>query len=218
MDKYRLVGPAYDTLSKLYSGNAIKESKICMLRPDTVAKGDKVLFVGAGHGADAIRAAELGAEVTIVDISPTMHARFERSLAKHPQARSLNITPILGDILKHENFGHYDIVVCNYFLNVFERKKMLLLLEHIARHCKASGYFILADFKPVEGPWHRKLIQNTYWYAAATSFFVAAGNAIHSIYDYAPLLEDQGFTVVETDNFNVAGVPLYYSIRAEKQA
>lgn len=216
MDKYRLVGPGYDALSKLYSGNAIKESKVAMLRADTIAEGDQVLVAGAGHGADAIRAAELGAEVTVVDISPTMLKALEKRLKAHPEADRLKITPILGDILKHEHYGHYDTVVCHYFLNVFDRPKMLMLLDHLCRHCKSGGQFTLADFQPAQGNLAKKLSQNLYWYAAAISFFFAAGNAIHSIYNYAPLLEERGFEILETESFEVAKLPLYHAIRARK--
>src|SRR5690554_787626 len=67
-DKYRYIGPVYDFLSNLYSGKNIHRCKTAMLEVETVKPGDRILFAGVGHGRDAIRAAELGADVTVVDL------------------------------------------------------------------------------------------------------------------------------------------------------
>ena len=56
-----------------------------MLTSDHVKPGDKVLIAGAGHGKDAIRAAEIGADVTVVDISETMLKKLQQAFEKHPQ-------------------------------------------------------------------------------------------------------------------------------------
>lgn len=215
-DKYKLVGPVYDKLSALYSGDAIHDCKLSMLRPDTIGQDSKVLFAGAGQGLDVLRAAELGAQVTMVDISPTMHKAFDKKRLSRPDTQALEIETILGDILKHEHFGKYDTVVANFFLNVFDRRKMTLLLNHLARLCAPGGQIIIGDFKPVAGGVVNRSIQNVYWYAAATAFCFAAGNAIHRIYDYAPMLEELNFTPVEEQAFQSMGRELYYSLRAQK--
>ena len=75
-DKYKYIGPVYDFLSNLYSGKNIHRCKTAMLDVETVKPGDRILFAGVGHGRDAIRAAELGAEVTVVDLSETMLRKF----------------------------------------------------------------------------------------------------------------------------------------------
>ena len=64
-DKYKYIGPVYDFLSNLYSGKNIHRCKTAMLDVETVHPGDRILFAGVGHGRDAIRAAELGAEVAV---------------------------------------------------------------------------------------------------------------------------------------------------------
>lgn len=217
LDKYKLVGPAYDALSKAYSGNAIHNCKLAMLRQDTLGPESNVLIAGAGLGKDAIHAASLGAQVTVVDISPTMLSRLQKNLANHTNAAELNIDTILGDILKFEDFGNYDVVVANFFLNVFDRDKMTLLLQHLARHCKPGGTMVIGDFKPGQGNLLKQGFQNLYWYAAASAFFLAAGNAVHRIYDYAPMLEKLGFDIVEQQDFEVLGVDMYSALRAIRQ-
>lgn len=216
IDKYKLIGSSYDYLSKLYSGNSIHECKLTMLREDTISPNSKVLFIGAGQGRDTLRAAELGANVTFVDISPTMMHKFETLLQAHPNAKQLSIEPVLGDILKLERYGEFDMVVINFFLNVFDRTKMTTLLNHAVKLCRPGGKLVIGDFCPPAGGLVNKSIQNVYWFAAATAFFAIAGNAVHAIYEYIPMLEKRGFKIKETRYFKHLGRNLYYSILAEK--
>jgi len=217
LDKYKFIGASYDFLSKLYSGNAIHKCKLAMLREDTIGRGSKVLFVGAGQGRDALRAAELGADVTCVDISPTMMHKFEKLRHAHPKGSELNIEPILSDILKVERYAQFDLVVINFFLNVFDHNKMTTLLNHSIKLCRPGGKLIIGDFCPPTGSIIGKSIQNIYWYAAVTAFFAIAGNAVHTIYEYIPILEKRGFKIVETQYFRLLRHDFYYSILAEKK-
>ena len=57
----------YEKSAKFYSTNQIRASKRHQL--NYIQSGQKVLFLGAGAGEDAIMAAEAGAEVTCIDIS-----------------------------------------------------------------------------------------------------------------------------------------------------
>lgn len=216
MDKYRLVGASYDFLSRLYSGDSIRACKLAMITKEVIKPGEKILFVGAGHGKDAIRAAELGASVTVVDISPTMMSQLNKQIAAHSASDSLDISTTLQDILKLQTFGHYDIVVSNFFLNVFDPTKMRMLLDHINKLISANGRIIIGDFSPLEGRFINRLVQNIYWYAAATAFFVLAGNAIHKIYDYQPILEEMGYVISQKKYFKFLGRNLYCSLLAER--
>lgn len=217
LDKYRLIGHSYETLSKLYSGNAIQECRLAMLDEDLINANSKVLFAGAGQGNDAIKAAELGAESTLIDLSPTMMDTSLQLLDQHPDKDKLNIKTILGDILKHEAKGSYDVVVANFFLAIFEKDKMLAVLDHLIKLCKPGGYIVIGDFKPASGNFIQKAAQQTYWLTAATAFFAIAGNAIHGLYDYAELLEKKNLKLCKQKTFNVLGQPSFQSTLAEKQ-
>ena len=77
-----------------------------MLTSEYLKPGDKVLFAGVGHGKEAIYAAELGAEVTVVDLSRAMLTKFEEGIKK--SGKSLNIKIKHSDILTVDDFGEYD--------------------------------------------------------------------------------------------------------------
>lgn len=216
LDKYKLIGRSYDLLSKLYSGNAILNCKLSMLNQHTVGPHTKILFAGAGQGRDVLKAAELGANVTMVDISPTMMNKFNQLKTSHPQNEQLKIHTILGDILKHDTFEEYDIVVSNFFLNVFEHDKMNTLLEHLLKLCRQNGHIIIGDFCPPQGSLLQRTAQKLYWYSAATAFFAIAGNAIHEIYDYRKILNSKGLAIKNELFFTLFGHNFYHAIMAQK--
>jgi len=147
-DKYRIVGPLYDFLSNLYSGRSIHHCKIAMINKDNVKKGDRVLFAGVGHGLDAIQAAELGANVTVVDLSETMLNQFRQKLKKNNP--KLKIRQVHSDILEFNEFKKYDMVVANFFLNVFYRETMTKVLEQLVRLGKPGAKIVVGDFTGTE--------------------------------------------------------------------
>jgi len=215
-DRYKLIGRFYDFMSRAYSGNAILNCKLAMLRADTLTSGSKVLFAGAGHGRDAIKAAELGAHVTMLDISPTMMSKFEQHLSTHPRYNELRVELVLGDILKHEKFEHYDMVVANFFLNVFDKKTMDHLLNHLIKLCCSKGKVVIGDFSPPNGGFIQRILQQIYWYSAAIAFCAFAGNAIHRIYNYREILEKKGLVTLDHQFFPLFGKNFFHSILAEK--
>ncbi len=217
LDKYKLIGPGYGLMSKLYSGNAMQHCRECHLDDDLIQQDIKVLFAGAGECSEAIKVANRGASTTVIDISPTMMNRFIKQLNQHPEKDTLNVKSILGDILKHEEKAKYDVVVANFFLTVFEKNKMHTVLDHLIKLCKPDGKLIIGDFSPLSGNIAHKLAQQLYWYAAATTFFALTGNPIHELYDYASLLEEKGLKILKTERFSVFGQEAFQSILAEKQ-
>src|SRR5690606_22102764 len=126
--------------------------------------GARILFAGVGHGRDAIRAAELGAEVTVVDLSETMLRKFAE--AQRREAPNLTIRRIHSDIMKVDEAGQYDMVVANFFLNVFDEDTMVKVLEHLIRLGKADARVVVGDFCYPSGNVVARLFKKVYWYLA----------------------------------------------------
>lgn len=212
-DRYRIIGPVYDFLSTIYSGRQIFNAKTAMNAD--LNEDDTVLFAGAGHGLDAIDAAQRGAKVTVVDLSATMLKRIERNLEgktfKHP------IRLVHSDILKFDETGQYDQVVANFFLNVFPEDLMVRVMQHLGTLAKADGRFVVGDFRYPEGNLFVRAFQNAYWYIAVILFTVAAKNAFHKIYNYPRHLEDMGFTVEKVRTFNVLSIPSLWSVKSVRK-
>ena len=132
-DKYLIVGPFYDLMSFIYSFNQIDKCKIAM--HDRIKPDSKILFAGVGHGIDAIAAAELGAEVTVVDLSATMLKKLNKGIAKKKEFKH-PIRQLHKNILHVEEFSTYDMVFANFFLNLFSEKRLKQVLSHLTKLAK----------------------------------------------------------------------------------
>jgi demethylmenaquinone methyltransferase/2-methoxy-6-polyprenyl-1,4-benzoquinol methylase len=213
-DKYKYIGPLYDFLSSVYGGESIHNCKRAMLTDEHVKPGDKVLIAGAGHGKDAIRAAEIGADVTVVDISETMLQKLQQAFDKHPKDLKVNI--VHADILTIEEYDKYDMVIANFFLNVFYKDMMMKFLEHLVKCTKPGGKFVVGDFAFPKGNIFTRTLQKGYWYIAALVFYLASDNAVHEIYNYPELMKEQGLNISDTKHFKYLGMSCYTSVLGVK--
>jgi ubiquinone/menaquinone biosynthesis C-methylase UbiE len=212
-DKYKIIGPVYDFLSAIYSGQQIHKAKTAMNAD--LLEDEKILFAGVGHGRDAVDAAERGAQVTVIDLSATMLKNVEKNLKgrnfKHP------IRLVHSDILAFDEVAEYDQVVANFFLNVFPEDFMVTVMRHLGTLVKADGHLVVGDFHFPTGNVFTRAFQNAYWYIAVGIFTVFAKNAFHKIYNYPKYIEAMGFSVKKTQSFNVLMVPSLWSIKASRK-
>ncbi len=213
-DKYKYIGPLYDFLSSIYGGEAIHDCKRAMLTSQHVKAGDRILIAGAGHGKDAIRAAEIGADVTVVDISATMLKKLQAGFDRHPG--NLRVRVVHADILKFEEFNTYDMVIANFFLNVFYPDFMRRLLTHLVKCVRPGGAFVIGDFTYPTGSRLRRGLLNAYWYTAAVIFYFASDNAVHPVYPYADLMREEGLEIVDTRRYFYLGMDFYTSVMGRK--
>ena len=83
--------------------------------PQLAAPPARVLDVGCGQGTQALRAARAGHEVTGIDSSGELLARFEQALAAEPAAVSARVRLVHGageqapDLVS----GRFDLVMCH---------------------------------------------------------------------------------------------------------
>lgn len=213
-DKYKLVGPIYDWLSAVYSGKSIHHCKIAHL--DHLKPGDKVLFAGVGHGKDAVYAAKLGADVTVVDLSETMLKKFQANLDK--EGIKVKIRQVHSDIMKVSEFDRYDMVVANFFLNVFHEDMMVRVLEHLIKLGKPGAHVVVGDFSYPTGNIFSRLIKTAYWYGAVGFFWLFAGNAFHNIYNYPEWMKKLGLQIHEPKHYRLLLLNCYWSVLGRKPA
>ena len=207
-DKYWLAGHFYEVMTSA----AVNRCRVAML--DYLQPGAKCLFAGVGHGEDAIYAAQRGAEVTVVDTSQTMLSKFQHNLDKIQQASDtpLAVTQVHSDILAVADYEQYDMVVANFFLNVFYRDMMVTLLAHLAQLGKPGAKIVIGDFAYPDGNLWSRVSQTLFWYGVATTYWVLAGNAVHPIYNYPEEMKSLGLLVQETKYFHG-----YWSVLGQKR-
>lgn len=215
-DKYKYIGPIYDVISNLYSGRSIHSCKTAMLGVDHLKPGDRVIFAGVGHGRDAIRAAELGADVTVVDLSETMLRKFTQ--AQEREAPQLRIRKVHSDIMRFDEHEQFDMVVANFFLNVFDETMMERVLGHLIALGRPGAKFVVGDFSYPTGNVLARFFKRLYWYLAVFTFWLFAKNAFHNIYNYPEYMQRQGLKIREKKHFKLLRMNCYWSILGVKQS
>ena len=214
-DGYWLMGFQYEVTGSLYSFGQIPRCKVSML--EHLKPGSKLLVAGAGHGTEAIEGAKRGINVTTVDISQTMINFMQRKIDRVKPGTPIEI--VNDNILNVKRPGQYDMVMANYFLNVFNPDMMKQILTHIASFVKPGGSLVIGDFvNPKEGNALYRGFQKAYWYIAASLYALTADNAVHPIYDYPELLKSLGFELAEIKYFKILGMKCHWSVRGVKKA
>lgn len=211
-DKYRIIAPLYDLFALVFSAGRISRCKMAM--HDRIRPGQRVLFAGVGQGSDAIAAAELGARVTVVDLSGSMLNIFSRKISGLPFSHPVEI--VHEDILRYENPGAFDLVYANFFLNIFTRPMVMAVMEHLAALTRPGGFLAIGDFAPPTGRVLARVAQSLYWYLSNLFFVFAARSAFHPVYDYQTMLEGMGMTIEEMKCFRFLYDDRFCSILARK--
>jgi demethylmenaquinone methyltransferase/2-methoxy-6-polyprenyl-1,4-benzoquinol methylase len=211
---YGSIARLYDSLAALYSRGQIAASKRVQL--DSIRSGDRVLYAGAGSGSEIILAARFGAQVTAIDLAEEMLVR----VAVRFEREGLSSELICGDVSSHKPVELYDVVVANYFLNLFNVEHAREMARHLVSLVRPGGKLLLADFALPQDGQVAALIGEAYyrpinWIAWALGFC-----ALHPILDYARLLEPMGFRIHSARRFPVlfGANPAYVSIVAHRIA
>jgi ubiquinone/menaquinone biosynthesis C-methylase UbiE len=195
---YDTVAPVYDILGEIWTCGNIRKSKHWQLR--FLKANDTVLFAGAGSGDEALHAALQGVHVVIIDISSKMLSRAKHKFLK---AGVHNAQFIYGDVMDHDLPLHYDAVVANYFLDVFDPATMQAVIQHLKTLLKTNGAFLISGFAAVEGSVIKRITANFFHHVPLIIFHLIAGNALHRVYDYTEPLKELGFVVKEQQYFSI---------------
>lgn len=210
-DGYKLVGFQYELTGNLYSLGRIPRCKTAMLKH--LKPGQKVLVAGVGHGTEAIEASKLGADVTAVDLSETMLKHFRKRIARENPPKEIRV--VHDDIFNMKEPEQYDMVISNFFLNVFNETRVKEVANHLGTLVKPDGYFVVGEFVlPMSGL--QGLIQRLNWYFAITFYSSTTEAVFHPVWNYPGLVEGAGFKIQDIEYFKIAGVKMYWSILGKK--
>lgn len=210
-DGYRLVGFQYEFTGSVYSLGRIPKCKTAMLKH--LRPGDRVLVAGVGHGTEAIEASRLGAEVTAVDLSETMLKHFRRRIDKEGPPRHIRV--VHDDIFNIRDAGQYDMVIANFFLNVFSETRVREVANHLGTMVKPGGHLVVGEFV-LPGTGWKGIVQRLNWYCAITFYSTTTEAVFHPVWDYPALVKGARCEMEAIEYFSVGGVNLYWSILGRK--
>jgi demethylmenaquinone methyltransferase/2-methoxy-6-polyprenyl-1,4-benzoquinol methylase len=175
----------YDAAAHAYSGGQIHALKTFQI--GELQAGQRILYAGVGDGEDAVLAANRRVKLTLLDASPLMLERAKRKFEAAGNDGTVEF--ICSDVLKHERPGHYDIVVANFFLNIFTEPVMQAVLAHLVAMLKPGGKLLIGDFSYPRGRFATRATQRAYYFLSMSSFWLLGGTPLHPVYNYSRYFE-----------------------------
>ncbi|HXY35705.1 MAG TPA: class I SAM-dependent methyltransferase [Planctomycetaceae bacterium] len=212
---YESISSIYERLNSLFTGGQNVAARLSQI--EDMHAGQRVLYVGVGPGEEALEAARRGIRVTCVDLSPSMieivRKRFETA--------DLPGEFVCADIMEFESEEPFDVVVSNFFLNIFSRPVMLQMLTRLVSLVRPGGDFVLADFAPPRGNIVLRVRHRLYYTVANVSHWTLGLCALHKIYNYAEYYPALGLRLQSTRYFRLSilgpGPWIFQSMRATKE-
>jgi demethylmenaquinone methyltransferase/2-methoxy-6-polyprenyl-1,4-benzoquinol methylase len=181
---YEIVASQYAEFNYHAEREAIIKSKMAELKE--ITPGKKVLFAGSGPGEDSLAAARIGAEITCIDLSSRMLSiAAQKFKEQNAHARFLQM-----DVMEHHEM--YDVVIANFFLNIFDRKTTQLVLRHLASLVKPGGTLMIADLAPLEGSLLNRIFHYIMFFPFNALFALLGICAWHIPYEYGDYFADCG--------------------------
>ncbi len=160
-----------------------------------VVGGDRVLDMGCGTGALALRAAKQGAKVKAIDINPGM---LEAARAKAKEALlSENIEFVEMGVaeLGSEADRTYNAVMSGLCLSELTEEELNFTVKEISRILKPEGLFHVVDeVRPRS--FIRRVPQGLFRTILKLFVFLVCGTTTRALKNFPGKLEQAGFTIV----------------------
>jgi len=190
-DHYDRVAFCYEAIACFGSLGVIPRLKLRQL--DRLPPGARILYVGAGAGEDVVAAAQRGFSVSALDQSPRMLARLRRRLA----GAGCEARLIHGEVREFRGEGEYDVVVANFFLNVFDPGQARAVLARCRQLLRVDGLLLIGDFRPPGPGFAARVFHYAYYAPLNLVAWLLGLCALHPIYDYARWFDRSNLVLIE---------------------
>lgn len=153
MNNFDFVAPIYDRLARIVFGNQLRDIQTRWL--DLIPNDANVLIMGGGTGwiLDEVVKRKPQARIDYIEASAKM---IELS-AKRPIDMSC-VNLIHGNESHIPDNQSYDVIITNFFLDVFEEARLNSILKKLNSTLSPNGILICSDFRNTKKIQHRLLL------------------------------------------------------------
>jgi tRNA (cmo5U34)-methyltransferase len=191
LNNFNFISPIYDLLSKAVFWGRIQKSQLEFFAH--IKPNDKVLIIGGGTGQILNELNKQQKKLTVIYLekSKIMVANAKRRLP----FEFLDIEFKCGDALT-TNWPHCNIIITNFFLDVFNEKNLLKIMDKIKESQRLGDFWICTDFVSSNNFIKRYLIKMMY------SFFRLTTNLEgNHLINFDKLFHTSGYNKIESKTF-----------------
>jgi ubiquinone/menaquinone biosynthesis C-methylase UbiE len=188
---FDVIAPVYDLLSRAVYGRSIVTAQQYMLK--YIPEGSSVLIVGGGTGwiIEELFAINTTCTVVYMEASQKMLEKAQARIHGIDQSR---IQFLLQTEIPSE--GLYDVVITNFFLDLFPSGKLVRIIQQLKNLIKDDGSWIVTDFVDDGKRWQQLLLNLMYFFFRNVSKIEAA-----VLPPWRLLLAETGIQKMETKRF-----------------
>jgi demethylmenaquinone methyltransferase/2-methoxy-6-polyprenyl-1,4-benzoquinol methylase len=159
-----------------------------------VKEGDRVLDIGCGTGALALRAAKKGAKVKAIDINPGMLDVAEAKAKDAHLLQTIAFVEMGVAELGHEADQTYDVVMSGLCLSELTGEELDYTVNEVSRILKPEGLFLVIDetrpqslFKRLSLGFFRSIFK--------LFVFLVCGTTTRALKNFPNKIEEVGFKI-----------------------
>ncbi|MEQ9169021.1 MAG: methyltransferase domain-containing protein [Fulvivirga sp.] len=156
-NNFNLIAPVYDKLGSFIFGNSLIDSQRAMLHH--LKADNHVLILGGGSGdiLKELDKLEMRLSISYVELSSKMV-----ELAKTNQPFKNLEVAFINQNAQSIDLPKADIVITNYFLDVFTLENLSIIMEKIDQALNDSGTWLCTDFRKTNSFFKNALIKLMY--------------------------------------------------------
>lgn len=156
---------AYDSLAHLVFFGAIKRAQLSLLHK--IPKNANLLIIGGGSGWILTELDRLGISISVDYIEAS--GQMLKKTQQHQPFNHIKVSFIHGTQESIPVNAFYDVVITNFFLDVFSPANLPGVMAHLDRYLNPVGKWIMTDFVDNGKWWQRLLVKIMYVFFRATT-------------------------------------------------
>ena len=160
-----------------------------------VKEGDRILDLGCGTGALALRAAKKGAGVKAIDINPGMLDVAEAKAKDAQLLQNIEFVEMGVAELGNETDQTYDVVMSGLCLSELTKQELDYTVNEVSRILRPEGLFLVIDETRPQN-FIKRLFQGFFRSIFKFCVFLVSGATTRALKSFPSKMERAGFEIV----------------------
>jgi tRNA (cmo5U34)-methyltransferase len=158
---FDFLAPVYDSMARFIFGKSMVHSQIWFF--NKIPTASRILILGGGTGwiLEELQKHDSTATIWYVEISAGMMQRAQNRRIRN------RVHFIVGTEEMIPTGLVFDVVITNFYLDLFSDKKLSQVLQHINKRTSAPAIWLASDFVDGQIWWHRWMLRTMYFFFKA---------------------------------------------------